>query len=176
MDNEVLKALRERRSVRAYRPEQIKDEDLKAVLDAGTYAPTGMGWQDPWIVAVQDPETVAQLVRMNAKVMGTTSNPYYGAPTIVLVFASPTDKVSFSICDGSLVLGNMMIAAHSIGLGSCWINREREMFETDEGKALMRSFGLPDGLIGIGSIALGYAAVPPSQAKPRKPDYYRIVK
>ena len=176
MDNEVLKALRERRSVRAYRPEQIKDEELKAVLDAGTYAPTGMGWQDPWIVAVQDPETVAQLVRMNAKVMGTTSNPYYGAPTIVLVFASPTEKVSFSICDGSLVLGNMMIAAHSIGLGSCWINREREMFETEEGKALMRKFGLPDGLIGIGSIALGYAAVPPSQAKPRKPDYYRIVK
>ena len=176
MDNEVLKALRERRSVRAYRPEQIKDEELKAVLDAGTYAPTGMGWQDPWIVAVQDPETVAQLVRMNAKVMGTTSNPYYGAPTIVLVFASPTEKVSFSICDGSLVLGNMMIAAHSIGLGSCWINREREMFETDECKALMRKFGLPDGLIGIGSIALGYAAVPPSPAKPRKPDYYRIVK
>ena len=176
MDNEVLKALRERRSVRAYRPEQIKDEELKAVLDAGTYAPTGMGWQDPWIVAVQDPETVAQLVRMNAKAMGTTSNPYYGAPTIVLVFASPTEKVSFSICDGSLVLGNMMIAAHSIGLGSCWINREREMFETDEGKALMKKFGLPDGLIGIGSIALGYAAVPPSQAKPRKPDYYRIVK
>ena len=70
----------------------------------------------------------------------------------------------------------MMVAAYSIGLGSCWINREREMFETDEGKELMRKFGLPDGLIGIGSIALGYAAVPPSPAKPRKPDYYRIVK
>ena len=176
MDNEVLKALRERRSVRVYRPEQITDEELKAVLEAGTYAPTGMGWQDPWIVAVQNPAIVAQLVRMNAKVMGTTSNPYYGAPTIVLVFASPTDKVSFSICDGSLVLGNMMVAAYSIGLGSCWINREREMFETDEGKELMRKFGLPDGLIGIGSIALGYPAVPLDPAKPRKPDYYRIVK
>ena len=176
MDNEVLKALRARRSVRAYRPEQIKDEELKAVLDAGTYAPTGMGWQDPWIVAVQDPETVAQLVRMNAKAMGTTGNPYYGAPTIVLVFASPVEKVPFSVCDGSLVLGNMMLAAYSIGLGSCWIHREREMFETDEGKALMKKFGLPDDLVGIGSIALGYAAVPPSQAKPRKPDYYRIVR
>ena len=176
MDNEVLKALRARRSVRAYRPEQIKDEELKAVLEAGTYAPTGMGWQDPWIVAVQDPEIIAQLVRMNAKAMGTTGNPYYGAPTIVLVFASPVEKVPFSVCDGSLVLGNMMLAAYSIGLGSCWIHREREMFETDEGKALMRKFGLPDGLIGIGSIALGYAAVPPSPAKPRKPDYYRIVK
>ena len=176
MDNEVLKALRARRSVRAYRPEQIKDEELKAVLEAGTYAPTGMGWQDPWIVAVQDPDIIAQLVRMNAKAMGTTGNPYYGAPTIVLVFASPAEKVPFSICDGSFVLGNMMVAAHSIGLASCWINRERETFETDEGKELMRKFGLPDGLIGIGSISLGYAAVPPSPAKPRKPDYYRIVK
>ena len=176
MDNEVLKALRARRSVRAYRPEQIKDEELKAVLEAGTYAPTGMGWQEPWIVAVQDPEIIAQLVRMNAKAMGTTGNPYYGAPTIVLVFASPVDKVPFSVCDGSLVLGNMMLAAYSIGLGSCWIHREREMFETDEGKALMKKFGLPDGLVGIGSIALGYAAVPLTPAKPRKADYYRIVK
>ena len=176
MDNEVLKALRARRSVRAYRPEQIKDEELKAVLEAGTYAPTGMGWQDPWIVAVQDPEIIAQLVRMNAKAMGTTGNPYYGAPTIVLVFASPVDKVPFSVCDGSLVLGNMMLAAYSIGLGSCWIHREREMFETDEGKALMKKFGLPDGLVGIGSIALGYAAAPLASAKPRKADYYRIVK
>ena len=176
MDNEVLKALRERRSVRAYKPEQITDDELKAVLEAGTYAPTGMGWQDPWIVAVQDPETVSRLVRMNAKVMGTAGNPYYGAPTIVLVFASPTEKVSFSVCDGSLVLGNMMIAAHAIGLGSCWINREREMFETDEGKELMKRFGLPDGLIGIGALALGYAANPLSPAKPRKSDYYRIVR
>ena len=96
MDNEVLKALRGRRSVRAYKPEQIKDEELKTVLEAGTYAPTGMGWQDPWIVAVQDPEIIAQLVRMNAKAMGTTGNPYYGAPTIVLVFASPVEKVPFS--------------------------------------------------------------------------------
>ena len=176
MDNEVLKALRGRRSVRAYKPGQITNEELTAVLEAGTYAPTGMGWQDPWIVAVQDPETVAQLVRMNAKVMGTTGNPYYGAPTIVLVFASPPEKVSFSVCDGSLVLGNMMIAAHAIGLGSCWINREREMFETDEGKALMKRFGLPEGLIGIGALALGYAATPLPPAKPRKADYYRIVK
>ena len=176
MDNEVLKALRTRRSVRAYRPDQITDEELRTVLEAGTYAPTGMGWQDPWIVAVQDPETMAQLVRMNAKVMGVTSNPYYGAPTIVLVFASRPEKVSFSVCDGSLVLGNMMLAAHSIGLASCWINREREMFDTDEGKALMRKFGLPDGLIGVGALALGYAANPPSPAKPRKADYFRIVR
>ncbi|MBP5321265.1 MAG: nitroreductase [Kiritimatiellae bacterium] len=176
MDNEVLKVLRERRSVRRYKAEQITDEELLAVLDAGTYAPTGMGYQDPWIVAVQKPDVIAQLVRMNAKVMGVSSNPYYDAPTIVLVFASRPEKWENGVCDGSLVLGNMMIAAHAIGLGACWINREREMFATDEGKALMRAFGLPDGLVGVGSIALGYADQPLPPAKPRKPDYYRIVR
>ena len=176
MDNEVLKALRERRSVRAYKPQQITDEELQAVLEAGTFAPTGMGYQDPWIVAVQNPDIIAQLVRMNAAVMGVKSNPYYDAPTIVLVFASRPERWENGVCDGSLVLGNMMIAAHAIGLGACWINREREMFETEEGKALMKSFGLPDGLMGVGSIALGYAARPLPAAKPRKDKYYRIVK
>ena len=176
IDNEVLKALRERRSCRCYKPEQITDEELQAVLEAGTYAPTGMGYQDPWIVAVQEPAIVAKLVEMNARVMGTTDNPYYGAPTIVLVFGSRLEKWRNSVCDGSLVLGNMMNAAHAIGLGSCWINREREMFDTDEGRQLMRQFGLPDGLMGIGSIALGYPAAPARSARPRKENYYRVVK
>ena len=176
IDNEVLKALRERRSCRCYKPEQITDEELQAVLEAGTYAPTGMGYQDPWIVAVQEPAIVAKLVEMNARVMGTTDNPYYGAPTIVLVFASRPDKWPHGVCDGSLVLGNMMIAAHAIGLASCWINREREMFDTDEGRDLMRRLGLPDGLMGIGALALGYAAQPLAAPKPRKENYYRIVK
>ena len=176
MDNEVLKALRERRSVRQFKSEQITDEELKAVLEAGTFAPTAMGRQDPWIVAVQDPEIVAQLVRMNAEILGLDGNPYYGAPTIVLVFGSRSDKSTTPVNDGSLVLGNMMNAAHAIGLGSCWIHREREMFDTEEGKALMRKFGLPEGLIGIGSIALGYPATALPQPKARKDDYYRIVK
>ena len=176
MDNPILQALRERRSVRAYRPNQIRDDELQAVLEAGAYAPTARGVQDPWIVAVQNPDIVAQLVRMNAAVMGTDSNPYYGAPTIVLVFASRPDKWPHGVCDGSLVLGNMMNAAHAIGLASCWINREREMFDTDEGRDLMRRLGLPDGLMGIGALALGYAAQPPAAPKPRKENYYRIVK
>lgn len=176
MDNNVLKSLRERRSVRAYKPEQITDEELKAVLDAGTYAPTGMNYQDPWIVAVQNPEIIAKLVRMNAEVMGTDGNPYYGAPTIVLVFASRPEKWANGVCDAALVLGNMMNAAHAVGLGSCWINREREMFETDEGHELMRQFGLPEGLMGVGSISLGYPATPLAPARPRKDNYYRIVR
>ncbi|MBO4553239.1 nitroreductase [bacterium] len=176
MDNEILKALRERRSIRSFKKEQITDEELKAVLEAGTYAPTGMGYQDPWIVAVQDPKIIAQLVKMNAAVMNSKNNPYYDAPTIVLVFGSPLEKWGNSVCDGSLVLGNMMNAAHAIGLGSCWINREREMFATEEGKELMAKLGLPEGLIGIGSISLGYIDKEAAPPKPRKENYYRIIK
>lgn len=176
MDNVVLKALRERRSVRKYKPEQISDEELRAVLVAGTYAPTGMNYQDPWIVAVQNKDVIARLVKMNAAVMGTSDNPYYDAPTIVLVFASCPEKWANGVCDGSLVLGNMMNAAHAIGLGSCWINREREMFNTDEGRQLMKEFGLPEGLIGVGALSLGYPAVALAPARPRKEEYYRIIK
>ena len=151
MENQVLKALKERRSVRKYKAEQITDAELTAVLEAGTYAATGKGLQDPWIVAVQNEEIKAQLIRMNAEVMGTKGNPYYDAPTLVLVFASNPEQWPNAVQDASLVLGNMMLAAHAVGLGSCWINRELQMFSTDEGKALMRRFGLPDGLIGVGA-------------------------
>ena len=176
MDNAVISALVQRRSVRAYKPEQITDDELRTVLEAGTWAPTGMGRQDPWIVAVQNPELLKKLSRMNAAFLGVDSDPFYGAPTYVLVFGSDPAVWKNSVPDGSLVLGNMMNAAHAIGLGSCWINREREMFDTEEGKALMKEFGLPDGLIGIGALALGYPAAPPRDPKPRKENYYRIVK
>ena len=176
MENTVLTALKTRRSIRSYKAEQITDEELQAVLEAGTWAPTGMGFQDPWIVAVQDPAIREQLSRMNGKIMGTDTDPYYGAPTFVLVFASRPEKWRNAVQDASLVLGNMMNAAHSIGLGSCWINREREMFETEEGKALMKQWGLPDDLIGVGAIALGHPASEPKAPKPRKESYYRIIK
>ena len=144
MDNEVLKAIRERRSIRRFLPKQISDEQLQAVLEAGTWAATGKGLQDPWIVAVQNKEQINELVKMNAEVMGVDSNPYYDAPTLVLVFASADWHNAER--DGSLVLGNMMLAAHSIGLGSCWINREDAMFATERGKELMKQWELPDGL------------------------------
>ena len=176
MDNAVINALIQRRSIRAYKPEQITDDELKTVLEAGIWAPTGMGRQDPWIVAVQNPELLKKLSKMNAALLGVDSDPFYGAPTYVLVFGSDPAVWANSVPDGSLVLGNMMNAAHAIGLGSCWINREREMFATEEGKALMKEFGLPDGLIGIGALALGYPAAAPRDPKPRKENYYRIVK
>lgn len=173
MDNEILKAIRERRSYRKYEDQQIKDDELQAVLEAGTWAATAHGEQDPWIVAVQNAELRAQLVKMNAAVMGVNSDPYYGAPTIVLVFASQ-DNLNHDR-DGSLVLGNMMLAAHSVGLGSCWINREDAMFETEEGKQIIQKLGLPEGVVGVGALALGYPKGE-AKAKPRKTDYYKVVK
>lgn len=176
MENDVLTALKTRRSIRSYKPEQITDDELKTVLEAGTWAPTGMGYQDPWIVAVQNPLLKEQLSRMNRAFLGTDSDPFYGAPTYVLVFASRPEKWRNGIQDASLVLGNMMNAAHSIGLGSCWINREREMFDTEEGKALLRQWGLPEDVMGVGALALGYPAKAPKAPKTRKEDYYRIIR
>lgn len=172
--NRFLQIIKTRRSCRKYKKEQITDEELKAVLEAGTYAPTSRGMQSPYIVAVQNEELRKQLASMNAHVMGVTSNPYYDAPTYVLVLV-PADANN-PIQDGSCVLENMMLAAHAIGLGSCWIHREREMFSTPEGKELMKSWGLPEGLVGIGALALGYPAEEPAQPKPRKQDYYRVIK
>jgi len=176
MENEVLKALKERRSIRRYKEDQITDEELQAVLEAGTFAPTGMGLQAPWIVAVQNAELRAKLTEMNKKFYQGTGDPYYGAPTIVLVFGPAPEEWANTWYDGALVLGNMMNAAHAIGLASCWINREKEMFATEEGKELIRQFGLPEGTVGIGSISLGYAASQPHTVKPRKEGYFRIIK
>lgn len=174
MNSEFLEIIKTRRSCRQYKPEQITDAELNAVLGAGTYAPTSRGMQSPYIVAVQNPEIRKQLAAMNAKVMGVTSNPYYDAPTYVLVF-TPADANN-PIQDGSCVLENMMLAAHAIGLASCWIHREREMFSTEEGKELMKKFGLPDGLVGIGALSLGYPAKKPDAPKPRKEGYFRVIK
>lgn len=174
MENKILEAIKTRRSCRSFKSEQIKDEELTAVLEAGTYAPTSRGMQSPYIVAVQNEALRRVLGEMNARIMGTNSNPYYDAPTYILVF-SP-EKANNPIQDGSLVLENMMLAAHAIGLGSCWIHREQEMFATEEGRKLMDEWGLPVGLIGIGALALGYPADMPGQPKLRKADYYRIIR
>lgn len=174
MNTDFLDLIKTRRSCRRYKPDQIDDRALQAVLEAGTYAPTSKGQQSPFIVAVQEPALLKRLSRMNATVMGTDTNPYYDAPTYIFVFA-PADGRN-PIQDGSCVMQNMMLAAHALGLATCWINREREMFATDEGQALMRQWGLPDGLTGIAAIAIGYADGAPDTPKPRKDGYYRIVR
>ena len=170
MTNQVLEALKNRRSIRKYKTEQIKDEELNAVLEAGTYAPTGMGTQSPLMVVVQDKGTIARLSKMNAAfTAGPDGDPFYGAPTVVIVLADSTNHNGFA--DGCLVMGNLMNAAYSIGLGSCWINRAREMFDTVEGQKMLRGWGVEDKYVGVGSCILGYADCPHPEAKPRKEGY-----
>lgn len=172
--NDTLDIIRTRRSVRQYKATPVEADKLEAVLQAGTYAPTSRGKQAPYIVAVENESLKERLARMNAEVMGVTTNPYYDAPVYILVFA-PADANN-PIQDGSCILENMMLAAHALGLASCWIHREKEMFATAEGKALMAEMGLPEGLMGIGALSLGYADGPMPEAKPRKEDYYRIIR
>lgn len=171
MKTEALEVLKNRRAIRQFKAEQIAKEELDAVLEAGTYAPTAAGTQAPIIVAVQDADTVAKLDAMNAKVLNNDQmlHPYYGAPTILLVLV-PEDGMLPDI-DGALVGGNLLNAAYAVGLGSCWIHRSKEMFETAEGKELLKKWGLPENMRGVGSIALGYADCPQPEAAARKDGY-----
>lgn len=166
---ETLKDLKTRRSIRAYKPEQITEEELNQVLEAGLYAPTGMGRQSPVMVVVQDPDMVKKLSAMNAAVMGVSSDPFYGAPTVIVVLADSTIPTYRE--DGSLVMGNLLNAAHAAGIGSCWIHRAREVFSSEEGKALLKEWGLDDRYEGIGHCILGYSDGEYPEAKPRKEGY-----
>ena len=171
--NETIKNLIERRSCRKYSTTQIKEEELNSVLKAGEYAPTGMGRQSPIILVLQNKEKVEKLSKLNAKIMGTNKDPFYGAPTVLIVLADK--NIGTYKEDGSLVLGNLMNAAYSIGLGSCWIHRAKEEFETDEGKELLKEWNIPENYVGIGHCVLGYPEEK-SEAKSRKEDYIRFIK
>ena len=171
--NEVLTCLKERRSIRKYKNEQIKDCELEQILEAGMYAPTGMGMQSPIMVVVQDAETIAKLSKMNAAVMGGDGDPFYGAPTVVIVLADASRGTYVE--DGSLVMGNLLNAAYSVGVDSCWIHRAKEVFETEEGKALLKQWGIEGNYVGIGNCLLGYRDCELPQARPRKENYiYRV--
>lgn len=169
MSNEVLKTIKTRRSIRAYKSDTVSAELLDAVLEAGTYAPTGGGHQSPVIIAVTSEKYRKEIAQLNADVMGSTGDPYYGAPVIILVLADGTASTFAE--DGSCVLENMMLAAASLGLGSVWVHREREIFDSERGKALLREWGLPETLRGVGSIALGYPAGVPGETAKRKENY-----
>lgn len=167
--NETLKTLKERRSIRKYKKEQISEEQLDLILEAGIYAPTGMGAQSPIMVVVQDSETIKELSEMNAKVMGTNSDPFYGAPTVIVVLAD-SNKVTY-VEDGSLVMGNLMNAAHSVGVDSCWIHRAKEVFASEKGQSLLKKWGIEGDYVGVGNCILGYRDCEYPQAKPRKDNY-----
>ena len=160
-----MSILLNRRSIRKYKPEQVSDEKLDAVLDAGLWAPTGMNKQNVIMVAVRDKETRDQLSKMNAAVMGTVNDPFYGAPCVVVVLVEPERYTAVE--DGSLVMGNLMQAAYETGVGSCWIHRARQMFESEEGKALLRKWGLREDLMGVANCILGYPDEEPAP-KPRR--------
>ena len=173
--NETLKVLETRRSCRNFDPDKmISEEDLKSIIKAGTYAPTGMGKQSPIIIAVTNKEMRDKISKENAKIIGTDSDPFYGAPVILIVLANKESRTYQY--DGSLVMGNLLNAAESLGLGSIWIHRAKEEFESDFGKKILADLGIEGDYEGIGHCALGYAAEPAKAPAPRKDNYVYYIK
>ena len=155
--NETLNTIHTRRSCRAYTAQQVELDKLDAVIDAGLWAASGMGRQSQVIAAVQDKDAIAKLSAINASIMGISGDPFYGAPTVLVVLARR--EVPTAVEDGSLTMGSMMLAAESVGLASCWVHRAKETFETEAGRQLLAAWSLdPDAYIGVGNLILGYAA------------------
>ena len=168
---ETLKVLETRRSCRAYKPQLIEEEKLEKIIKAGTYAATGMGRQSPIIIAVTNKELRDKLSAMNARIMGKSEDfdPFYGAQELLIVLADKSAPTY--IYDGTLVMGNLMNAAADLGVDSCWIHRAKEEFESPEGKELLKEWGLPENLVGIGHCILGYRDCEYPEAKERKANY-----
>ena len=164
--NEIIKAMKERRSIRKYKSEQIKDTELEQILEAGLYAASGRGQQATKLVVVQDKDTIARLSKMNAAVMGADTDPFYGAPVILIVLSKRDWPCK--VYDGSCSMENMMLMANDLGLGSVWIHRAKEEFETDWGKNLLKSLGINEEYEGIGHLAIGYPAISNPNPAPRK--------
>ena len=169
--NETIKTLKTRRSCRSFKPDMVKDSELKAIVEAGTYAATGMGKQSPIIIAVTDKELRDQLAEENRKIGGWNEgfDPFYGAPVILVVLADKS--VPTYLYDGSLVMGNLMNAASSLGVANIWIHRAKEEFESEFGKSLLKKLGIEGDYEGIGHCALGYDAKEANAAAPRKKNY-----
>ena len=172
--NTTMEDLLTRRSVRSYTDEIPPMEVIEEICKAGTYAPTGMNRQSPIIIAVTNKEMRDRLSKMNAAVMGADNDPFYGAPVVLVVLADK--NVHTYVEDGSLVMGNLMNAAHALGLGSCWIHRAKEMFETEEGKQILKDLGIEGDYVGVGNCILGYTAGDYPEAKPRKENWVYWVK
>ena len=172
--NETMKTILSRKSTKKYLPKSVEPELVEQVVQAGVYAPTGMGKQSPIILAVTNKEVRDQISRLNAGVMGRGGDPFYGAPAVLVVLARK--DVPTHVYDGSCVIENMLIAAHSLGLGACWIHRAKEEFETEEGLALLKSLGIEEEYEGIGNVILGYPDGPAHPDVPRKEGYVFYVK
>ena len=169
--NDIIQAMETRRSIRQFKPDMPRKEELQQIIEAGLYAANGRGRQGAIILAVTNKELRDRLSALNREIGGFPEgkDPFYGAPAVLIVLADKSCPTG--IYDGSLVMGNLMLAAASLGLGSCWINRAREEFDSAEGKALLKKWGIEGDWIGVGHCILGYPAAEPKPAAPRKPDY-----
>ena len=170
--NEVVKGLIERRSIKKYKSDMVPMEIIDQICEAGTYAANGRGLQAGLIIAVTDKAMRDKLSRLNAAVMGVDTDPFYGAPVVLVVLANK--EVPTYLYDGSLVMGNLMTAANAMGIGSCWIHRAKQVFESEEGKKILADLGIEGEWEGIGNCILGYADEERT-AKPRKENWvYKI--
>ena len=172
--SDVLETIKSRRSIRKYKSDMVPQDKLEKIIEGGTYAATGMGKQSPIIVAVTNKELRDKLSAMNAKIMGTNTDPFYGAPVVLIVLADKSRPTY--LYDGSLVMGNLMLEAEAQGIGSCWIHRAKEEFESEEGKEILKSLGIEGDYEGIGHCVLGFADGPAPKAAPRKDSYVYYVK
>lgn len=172
--SDVLETIKSRRSIRKYKSDMVPQDKMEKIIEAGTYAATGMGKQSPIIVAVTNKELRDKLSAMNAKIMGTNTDPFYGAPVVLIVLADKSRPTY--LYDGSLVMGNLMLEAEARGIGSCWIHRAKEEFESEEGKEILKSLGIEGDYEGIGHCVLGFADGPAPKAAPRKDSYVYYVK
>ncbi len=169
----TIEAMLTRRSVKGYLDKEVPKELVEKIVEAGTFAATGRNLQSPIILAVTNRQVRDELSRINAQIMGATGDPFYGAPVLLVVLAKKDCRTR--VYDGSLVMGNMLLAAHELGLGACWIHRARETFELPEGKAILESLGITEEYEGIGNCVLGYPAKELPEAKPRKENWVYYV-
>ena len=173
--SEVMQNMITRRSIRSYKPDMVPEEVINRIVEAGTYAATGMGKQSPIIIAVTNKELRDKLSKKNAEIMGHPDmDPFYGAPVVLIVLANK-ERPTY-LYDGSLVMGNLMLAAHDEGLGSCWIHRAKEEFESPFGKEILESLGIKGDYEGIGHCVIGYANGEEPKAAPRKENYVYYIK
>lgn len=167
--NNIIEKMKTRRSIKKFKTDMVSKEIIEQIVAAGTYAATGMNRQSPIIVAVTNREIRDNLSKLNAEIMGSGSDPFYGAPVVLIVLADK--NIPTHVYDGSLVMGNLMLAAHELGIGSCWIHRAKEEFERPEGKEILNSLGIKGEYEGIGHCILGYVDGEVPEAAPRKKDY-----
>ncbi|MCI2154221.1 nitroreductase family protein [Erysipelotrichaceae bacterium Oil+RF-744-GAM-WT-6] len=156
--NEVIRVLENRKSVRGYKPELIPEADLNQIAEAGLHAPSGMNRQSAKLVVITDPSIMKQLSEMNCRIMGGEKDPFYGAQEMILVLADKTAPTY--VYDGALVMGNLLNAAYALGYGACWIHRAKEEFESEEGKELLKKWGIEGEWEGIGHCIIGYPVDP----------------